>query len=330
MDPANKFQVTASFITNILPTNTWFAFLLGRPFNVPSWTICTLLFFWILFPWLLRYYDRHTDEQLLYVIVRMYWVQALLVTIVWIILMSAGLDSFVSVFWLLTAFPPSRLPVFIMGICASLLCGRHATNATMPWFTNSFCFIPLHYLNFAWCFGPRCWNWKAGIAMESTHTDFKRTVLFQIIQILTLTIVWLIIIACTRDINSNMWFQGLNVFSQLAIIVGLVRLNGPSISSIVLRHPIILWFGEISMSLYLVHEMIIYYIRWIMHHGASQSWPSCSLSSDHGTACQSEWSDYSTARQYPAYLIPIILPIGTAIAACFYYCIEEPVRIYLK
>eukprot|EP01036_Dinobryon_divergens_P024091 gene24091-32507_t len=325
VNPANTFQVAASFITNIIPVNTWFIFLLGAPFDGPSWTICTLLFFWMVFPWLLRYYDRYSDEQLLYAIVRMYWIQALLVSVVWIILLVSGVDSFVSSFWLVTGFPPARLPVFIMGICASLLCSRHASSATMPWFTNSYSFIPLHLWNCAWCCGP--WCWKVGITAEVNQSEFARIVPVQILQILSLTIAWVILGAATTDFGSNAWFQGLNVFSQLTIIIGLVRLNGPSLCSVVLRHPITLWFGEISMSLYLVHEMIVYYIRWIMHHGESQKWPSCA---DDSTACQNDWNDYKAARQYPAYLIPIILPIATIISACFYYGVEEPVRKYFK
>ena len=325
VNPANQAQVVNSFITNIIPVNTWFVFVLGVPFDGPSWTICTLSFFWIAFPWLLRYYDRHSDEQLLYAIVRMFWIQALLVTVVLLLLMVVGADSFVPVFWLVSAFPPSRLPVFIMGICASLLCGRHATSETMPWFTNSFRFIPLHFFHSAWCFGPSCGTVKR--IEEVAQSEFERIIVIQVVQILTLTIAWVILGATTTDIGSNAWFQGLNVFSQLTIIVGLARLNGLSICSAVLRHPITLWFGEVSMSLYLVHEIIIYYIRWIMHHGARQTWPTCS---DDSTACQSDWEEYFAARTYPPYYILIILPLGTIIAACFYYGVEEPVRKYFK
>ena len=117
----------------------------------------------------------------------------------------------------------------------------------------------------------------------------------------------MIFAATTTNIGSNAWFQGLNDFSQLTIIVGLVRMNGPSQCSTVLRHPItLLWLGEVSMSLYLV----------------TFDGSRCTAGRVDLLACRSGWDEYTAARKY--------LPYYSLIAACFYYGVREPVRKHFK
>ena len=86
------------------------------------------------------------------------------------------------------------------------------------------------------------------------------------------------------------------------------------------------------MSLYLVHEMIIYYIRWISHHGHHLTSPDsfdCSTD-DADDGCDDALKHYQNQLLIEPYLIPVILPIGIIIASLFYYGIEEPIRKYFK
>ena len=136
-------------------TNTnRFIFQFGAPLDGPSWTVVTLIFYWILFPFVLRYpysltlthplthslthslthalthsltlvfrhYDKKSDEEILRCIIRHFWFQLFLVTVVFVILLILVGDV---AFYAVTFWPPARFPVFIMGVCAGLLCLRH-------------------------------------------------------------------------------------------------------------------------------------------------------------------------------------------------------------
>ena len=52
-------------------------------------------------------------------------------------------------------------------------------------------------------------------------------------------------------------------YTQLMIIVGLCLDNGKSLSSKFYKTKVMQFLGRISMSLYLLHEPLIYYIRYV-------------------------------------------------------------------
>ena len=221
-----------------------------------------------------------------------------------------------------------------MGICAGILCLRHQNNETIPWFTDSHMFLPWSFYHCSsWSSCSNCCDQILKLNLNTDSLAFRKFVLYQVTQILFLTILWIVLQGITySNFGSNCWFQGMNVFPLLTIIVVLVRLKGgiTKVSSF-LRHPVMLWLGEISMSLYLVHEMIIYYIRWICHHGHHQIWPnSFECTDDDNNSCSSAVKNYNSARLIEPYYILIILPIGIAIAASLYYFIEEPIRKRFK
>jgi peptidoglycan/LPS O-acetylase OafA/YrhL len=105
------------FATNIFAVQMW-ASLPPPSFVGPAWTISTLAFFYLVFPWLLRWHQNQTNRRL------NRWITILAV------LQAAvffGLGFAIEpvdplwAFWASHAWPISRLPVFDMGLVAGLL-----------------------------------------------------------------------------------------------------------------------------------------------------------------------------------------------------------------
>jgi hypothetical protein len=260
-DPTITSSLISSVIQSFIPTTTWTFFLVGIPLDGPGWTIATLYGMWICFPWLLQHFQQKTDEELLTSIVRCFWIQLLFIVILFPILLAAGLTTIA--FWIPTSFPLCRLPVFIMGMNAGLLCTRHAGSDQIPWFTQSGAFLPWHF--WYWKFDTCCSNNRSNsgnnnnnifdssskmiatvddaadnaesknnadaqnaspppttnccYAWISTDVDFLRTCWQQSMKLLFLTALWALLTGIIGDIASNAWFQGINVFAQLDLIV---------------------------------------------------------------------------------------------------------------
>lgn len=108
------------FATNLFAVQMW-AGLPPLSFVGPSWTISTLAFFYLVFPWLLRWHQDQTDRSLNRWITMLAVVQA----VVFFALSFAigSVDSWWA-FWASHAWPISRLPVFDMGLVAGLLMFR--------------------------------------------------------------------------------------------------------------------------------------------------------------------------------------------------------------
>ena len=344
-NPRSQFSMVSGFVQSFIPTSTWTLFLIGIPLDGPGWTIATLYFFWICFPWLLKHYQIKSDEELLNSIVRCYWIQLFIIVILYPVFLIFGLGSLA--FWVPTAFPPCRLPVFIMGMNAGLLCLRYANSDTIPWFAQSGSFLPWNFWIWNCCGSSKVSSSSASSSSSdkpnsstclscfhhliSFDCNFQNTCLQQSIKLVCLTFLWTLLTGLVGDIGSNAWFQGINVFAQLDLIVGLVRINGTSLCSKVLRNPVIQWFGEISMALYLVHEPLIYYFCWFQNGFKELKWPSdMNCSSDDDSSCQDTLDDFNYDKQMQSWGIVTILPIATCLAALLYYGVEEPTRKYFK
>lgn len=320
-NPQSIYFTVASFVQSFIPTTTWTLFLVGSPIDGPGWTIATLYFFWLCFPWLLKHYQVKKDEELLTSIVRCFWIQLFIIIILFPLLGVFGFGPLA--FWIPTAFPPFRLPIFIMGMNAGLLCTRYANSDKLPWFSQSGTFIPWNFWVCANC--SSCCN-----KIVSTEVDFQRTCYQQTVKLVVLTFLWTIITAMIGDIGSNAWFQGLNVFAQLDLIVALARVKGNSRCSWVLRHPVALWYGELSMAVYLVHEPLIYYFNWFQNHLQRLDWPSNQFCDTDDTSCQDTLDAWNYTRRMKPYGIAIILPLATVLACFLYYGVEETVRKNFK
>ena len=85
----------------------------------PSWTISTIWFFYLNFPWILKYLKQQTNEHLLKIITVNFYLQLFGGVILYFLVFPHWTS-----YWLATAWPVSRIPLFIMGICGGILVTR--------------------------------------------------------------------------------------------------------------------------------------------------------------------------------------------------------------
>jgi peptidoglycan/LPS O-acetylase OafA/YrhL len=230
--------------TNIFAVQMW-ASLPPLSFVGPAWTISTLAFFYLVFPWLLRWHQNQTDRSLNRWITILAVVQA-------VVFFALGfaidpIDPWWA-FWASHAWPISRLPVFDMGLVAGLLMLRQGrpdrdTAATVMG-------VSTEQKN-RWA---RRVDWCAG------------TFVVFVIGLSALQVVGDI------DLLGSWWMQGVFPYVILVIIVGLsVTSQGANpYTQRLLSWPAFLFLGRISLALYLVHEPIIQYVAWAAR--PAQAW----------------------------------------------------------
>ena len=122
---ADPVQLTGCIITTMLGVQTWlggmsiFGALAG-----PGWTVSTLAFFWCCFPLMLTKMLQGSDEDVpKWRVNRYFWLNIVLAIICYAAMDTFGMVSGAA-FWFATGWPPSRLPVFMMGALAGIQCVR--------------------------------------------------------------------------------------------------------------------------------------------------------------------------------------------------------------
>lgn len=232
------------FIANLFAVQMW-ASLPPPSFAGPAWTVSTLVFFYLVFPWLLKWHQKQTDQSLN----RWITILAVLQAAVFFALFFGILTiDFWWAFWAAHAWPISRVPVFEMGLVAGLLVLRQGspdrdTAVRVMGVSNG--------QGDQWASKV---DWGAGIFALFI-------VVLSMVQVVT-----------KIELGGSLWMQGLFPLLMLQIIVGLsmAERDWPSVTRRLLNWAPLLFLGKISMSLYLVHEPIIQYISWVTR--PDQTW----------------------------------------------------------
>ena len=214
-------------------------------FAGPAWTISTLAFFYLVFPWLLRWHQNQTDKTLNRWIVILALVQAVAF---FGLSFAIGYENSMWAFWASHAWPISRVFVFDMGLVAGLLMLRQGS--------------------------PECDTAVSVMGVSSDQKDrwagrvdwYAGVFAFFMIGLSALQVVGNI------DLLGAWWMQGVFPYGILVIIVGLSinSREGNSTTQRLLTRPVFLFLGRISLPLYLVHEPIIQYVAWAAR--PAQAW----------------------------------------------------------
>jgi peptidoglycan/LPS O-acetylase OafA/YrhL len=317
-DPANRFELVSSTIQTMIPVIAWTFYLFGSPVNGPMWTISTLMFFWLLFPSLLSRYKLKSDAELLNTIKWMFWLQFWLIVVLFPVFIV--IFGYLAAFFWPTTVPYFRLPVFIMGMCAGILCTRHAKDNQLPWFEYS----------------RNCIGMVPLISLTSDLYDADNFAerSSRLAGILGAVLLMCILIGVIiGDIQSNYWLQGSLVFIQLDLIVSLYKSGSRSACSKWLRHSVVQYLGRISMSLYLVHWPIIFYLCWLKH-GSTLVWPSSSCfrtpDEDRTQQCADSVSVFWRSRAMPTWGIPVVAVLSVLLASVLHFWIDLPIQERLK
>jgi peptidoglycan/LPS O-acetylase OafA/YrhL len=235
--------------SNLLAVQMWVPYppIYGKSIDGPGWTISTLAFFYLIFPWLLRRYQRRTDAALNRSILISMVIQAVVFFGLFVSI-SIAMHPYPEAFWVAHAWPISRLSVFEMGVLAGLLVLRQG-NPTRDRAVKVMGVSSDQ---------PRRW----AITVDLWAGIFAFLIIaFSLIES-----------AAKIDTGGWWWMQGVFPFTLLQIIVGLslAERDGTSITARFLNWRPMLFLGRISLSLYLVHQPVIQYVAWIAR--PNQTW----------------------------------------------------------
>lgn len=268
------------FATNLFAVQMWFS-LPPQSFDGPAWTISTLAFFYLVFPWLLRWHQRQSDHSLSRWIMLLFALQAIVFFGI-----SIAVDEIdrTWAFWAAHAWPVSRLPVFDMGLIAGLLVLRQR-------YTDRDKAVSIMGVR-----ADKRVLWPG-------RTD-RRALLF------TAVIIGLSVLNILgADLLGSWWVQGAFPYLMLQVIVGLsmAKPDEQFRTRNVLNWPPLLFIGKISLALYLVHEIIIYYVKW-----ATRPDQPFSL------------------EAMPVWGILVVIPVSVASAVLLERFIERPARSFFR
>jgi len=160
-------------------------------------------------------------------------------TVGWILVIVLSAVFRDMAFFIATFWPPSRFPVFIMGVLGGLI--RLEDSKSMKPISSVCC----------------CWHvsrWRATSQEWASALDKEALVL-----IISFVVVGFLE-NLTGGIGSGVWFQLMLPYSQFTIVYGLSMDEGLSVTSKILRCQVFVFFGTIGYALFLVHEPLIQYI----------------------------------------------------------------------
>lgn len=329
---AKETFAPGNVITNVIPVNTLFSFLLGSPYLGTAWTVSTLCVFWFFFPYLLTTYQRYSDKDLVKKIVHMYYWQILLLlvgcAVGWVLT-----GNFFVAFGTGTMNPITRLPLFIMGICAGLLCGRHPARGTvggnssvactkdqLPWPRHLLSTFPTGSLMTGVNAEMDGWSGASG----GSGSDWLEITRDMSLYLLFTFLVWSAVTSFVVPLFGAVFLQAIVPFAQLTVIVGLTRDCSESNTAYrFLTHSVTLWLGKISMTIYLVHYLFISYIEWGVYHW--KVLPYCDFMVKHP-----DCDEQADAMVMPVWGIPAVIAMTMVASPLIFYCFEEPLRRLLQ
>ena len=346
--------IASNLAVSIIPISS---LICSLPIDAPGWTVATLAVMWLIFPFHLPSLQKKTNSELLELIVRCYYIQLLLGILLFVIIIPFG-GGYIA-FSASTMNPISRYPIFLMGVCAGLLSLRHKDEDSNS--DNTVDNKPLDYwhssrVDLFPCIG--CCATQTNKIGDGTYSATDRGSywvgrtysLSLYIFILTVTIS--ILDAITRyvfhsatGLLGNWWLQLVVPFVQLEILIGLV-LESKNESTVrrVLTTTVAQYLGKLSMSLYLIHWVIIYYICLALNGFDILNWPYDSLDNNTHSQCEDDYGDdtvheqncrddvdeFNRKRLIPMWSIPIVIAISFALSVVLYYAVENPGRNLLK
>ena len=91
-------------------------------------------FFYMNFPWILKYLKRQSNEKIQHLIAFNFYFQLLLGLFLYFLVFPHWTS-----YWLATAWPVSRIPLFVMGICGGILVVR-SSDLKLIFYGN--CILP--------------------------------------------------------------------------------------------------------------------------------------------------------------------------------------------
>lgn len=351
--------------TTATMSSTMLLFLYGSPLDGPSWTVQTFMWMWLLFPWLMSRTRRMTSASLTAWIVHLYYLQLTLLGGVFVAVLYFTTWGFWPAFCAATMHPLSRLPLMLMGMYAGELCHRaasgeaalveyHATGARSVVLWEAWPTAALYM----WPCSTCCCR-PSPVSASSSSTEFSAVQLQQGhdrdgldgeeeaeetlwsalafkasmgLLLLTLLVAGANSLAGT-NIAGALWLQAVVPHWQLTIIVALTRQSARCLLHRALTTSLARYLGTISMTMYLCHYPIIWYVEWALNGYTDLVWPSgakkIAVNPD-STATDDAQAKWDAARQLPLKGIALVFGLTLVVSVLVYHCFEEPMRRALR
>lgn len=334
----------ASIGSTAMFSSTMFIFCLGAPLNGPAWTVQTLMWIWLFFPRWINQARRMLPIQLGRWIFYLNVIQATLVIVIFFALFARM--GFWPAFCAATMNPISRFPLFLMGLYAGELLSRASKDSTF----NLSAVWPKSYggqpypcaLNsceerVAPAKGSRSMHRKVtapsadgtvpppvGPTFGRQYWTKKANMLSGYLCAVTLSVAILDRFYRTytggASILGMVWLQALVPFAQLELLVALSLMSRSTQLFRALTTKAAKFLGSISMTIYLTHFPVIYYVVLAANNFQSLPW----------STADDQTAGLSTDRLLPLWGIPIVPIITLPLATLIFYGFEEPVRRFFK
>lgn len=351
MDPSSS-AIVRVYATTATFTSTLFCFCVGVPLDGPAWTVQTFVWIWLGFPRAMQGARRMTSDELSKWISQLYWVQLAVLISVFMALVVTPL-GFWPAFAAATMNPISRFPLFLMGVYAGELrmrAARKQISLLSSWPRAIFSFFP----GTCACCSPSSTLsappaqlssmlllQNADSDIENNHGDVEQALwtgkaLWLGLGLLALTLsVSLANSLAGTNILGAIWLQALVPFCQLKFIVALTMSSPDSIMHRALTTRLAKFLGKLSMTIYLTHYLVIWYVEWGIYGFKSCPWPSgaqrqAENNNSAASADDEVQQQWNTARQLPLWGIPLVVAISLPIATLVYFGFEEPIRRLLR
>lgn len=337
--PTGKVIFAGCLATTFVPIAPFFLFYLGGPLDGPSWTVSTMAMIWLAFPCIYLRCKRMSNESLVRALIYCYWAQYILV-----MGLCFALAPVIGFFpYALSAGTMHPLTGCLFNLLTGTFAGELSVRyekAPWPWQEAVLGFLPLR-------FPCRSKAVADPVEMNAREKEVDQArwagrLDRRCVALLILTVGLVVADVALRltgvlpeGLVATIWLQALVPYAHLEIIVACTREGGLSRASVlILRTRFVQWIGKVSMSIYLVHWLLIWYLNWALN-GRSAVWPdswpdqNCSKQQD-PQACENQWNAFMKAKALPMWGVLVVLPVSLALGALLFYGFEEPARRKLQ
>ena len=276
--PAEAQVIVPTVLANIGFFSTWFIIFhpWGPPgFSGPAWTISTLAFFWLLFPSVMKRARElpcatprpQNGAWAMQKLLMLYTPASLDELVLWCNQASflvGSLVFWVPVFggyWSSTAWPVSRLPVFVTGVAAGLICVKRLDEPGNDDASNACCILP-------GTMDAKSWGRRVDL----------NCLAYVLIMVVCHAVQGFV------DTGISMWGQLIFVHLFLEVTTGMTyATKDSSYVARLCRTGVCQYFGQICMCLYLIHEPLVQY--------------TCAIY--YGTPPAAHWNAKTSSKEYP-------------------------------
>ena len=289
-------SLVVSIVLTLTMTTSWVGIY---PWCGVGWTLSLLVFFYLLFPYLLKYAKEHKDRKVR--VIWCYYIQIVtyyVLFVVGIILLILGWPD--DPHLLARSFPPARIPLFLMAIYMAL---------------DRVC--PNTYDTYDPSRGNCCKRNEFDCCCLADQVHNVETIALKG-QCVLLGIIGIVIISCSAPPNLGGMFLSIVVepwmtYLYLLLIHSLTSEVGSKtyFAQNFLGNSFLQWMGKISYSFYMTHLITGIFFLWVTYgfDKLKNSWV------------------YGGSELYPGWVFIPMLLLAICVGAIFYYLIEQPTRI---